>query len=75
MTAYRPAYKADDFHFAVTRQLPRGNTIGGKVRPLDYQRQACILVAAGRISLEQGPRRLFEDHKNAVYLSAGLAGG
>jgi len=36
-------------------------------------RQAGILAAAGRIALEQGPRRLFEDHDNAEYLSAGLA--
>ncbi|NMT64382.1 low-specificity L-threonine aldolase [Marinobacter orientalis] len=36
-------------------------------------RQAGILAAAGRIALEQGPLRLFEDHENAEYLSAGLA--
>ncbi len=37
-------------------------------------RQAGILAAAGRIALEQGPLRLHEDHENAEYLSAGLAG-
>lgn len=37
-------------------------------------RQAGILAAAGRIALEQGPLRLFKDHENAEYLSAGLAG-
>jgi threonine aldolase len=37
-------------------------------------RQAGILAAAGRIALEQGPLRLQEDHENADYLSAGLAG-
>jgi threonine aldolase len=37
-------------------------------------RQAGILAAAGRIALEQGPLRLHEDHENAGYLSAGLAG-
>lgn len=37
-------------------------------------RQAGILAAAGRIALEQGPLRLHEDHDNAAYLSAGLAG-
>ncbi|MDO6822961.1 low-specificity L-threonine aldolase [Marinobacter sp. 1_MG-2023] len=36
-------------------------------------RQAGILAAAGRIALEQGPHRLYEDHENAEYLSAGLA--
>jgi len=36
-------------------------------------RQAGILAAAGRIALEQGPQRLFEDHENAEYLSAELA--
>lgn len=149
----RAAIKADDFHFAVTRLLSLENTIGGKVLPLDYQRQArafcddhglllhldgarvfnaavksncdvteitrhyhsvsvClskglgapvgslllgteafveratrlrkmvgggmrqagILAAAGRIALELGPLRLKEDHENAAYLSAGLAG-
>lgn len=37
-------------------------------------RQVGILAAAGRIALEQGPLRLHEDHENAEYLSAGLAG-
>ncbi|AOY90235.1 low-specificity L-threonine aldolase [Marinobacter salinus] len=37
-------------------------------------RQAGILAAAGRIALEQGPLRLVEDHENAEYLTAGLAG-
>ncbi|WP_417566578.1 low-specificity L-threonine aldolase [Marinobacter sp.] len=37
-------------------------------------RQAGILAAAGRIALEQGPLRLAEDHENAQYLTAGLAG-
>ncbi len=37
-------------------------------------RQAGLLAAAGRIALERGPLRLFEDHDNANYLSAGLAG-
>ena len=37
-------------------------------------RQAGILAAAGRIALDQGPLRLQEDHDNAAYLSAGLAG-
>ncbi|PXX89570.1 low-specificity L-threonine aldolase [Marinobacter vulgaris] len=37
-------------------------------------RQAGILAAAGRIALEQGPLRLSEDHANADYLGAGLAG-
>jgi threonine aldolase len=36
-------------------------------------RQAGILAAAGRIALERGPLRLFEDHENAEYLSNGLA--
>ena len=36
-------------------------------------RQAGILAAAGKIALGQGPRRLQEDHDNALALTAGLA--
>jgi threonine aldolase len=36
-------------------------------------RQAGILAAAGLIALEEGPKRLHEDHANAKYLAEGLA--
>ena len=36
-------------------------------------RQAGILAAAGLIALEQGPRRLHEDHANAQFLAGRLA--
>ncbi len=37
-------------------------------------RQAGILAAAGLIALEEGPKRLHEDHANARLLAEGLAG-
>ena len=36
-------------------------------------RQAGVLAAAGLIALEEGPRRLHEDHENARLLAEGLA--
>jgi threonine aldolase len=36
-------------------------------------RQAGILAAAGLIALEEGPKRLHEDHGNAKFLAEGLA--
>lgn len=36
-------------------------------------RQAGILAAAGLIALEEGPKRLHEDHANARFLAEGLA--
>lgn len=36
-------------------------------------RQAGILAAAGLIALEEGPKRLHEDHANAKSLAAGIA--
>jgi len=36
-------------------------------------RQIGILAAAGLIALEEGPKRLHEDHSNAKRLAAGLA--
>ena len=36
--------KPDDFHFARTRLLALENTIGGRVLPLDYQKQATSLA-------------------------------
>jgi len=35
-------------------------------------RQAGVLAAAGLIALEEGPKRLHEDHANAKFLSDGL---
>jgi threonine aldolase len=37
-------------------------------------RQAGVLAAAGLIALEQSPRHLSEDHRNARLLARGLAG-
>ncbi len=37
-------------------------------------RQAGVLAAAGLIALEQSPRRLGEDHRNARMMARGLAG-
>jgi threonine aldolase len=37
-------------------------------------RQAGVLAAAGLIALEQSPRRLAEDHRNARMMARGLAG-
>src|SRR3984885_2880356 len=34
------AIKSDDYHFARTRLLALENTIGGRVLPMDYQREA-----------------------------------
>src|SRR5207244_427140 len=36
-------------------------------------RQAGIMAAAGLIALEEGPKRLREDHENATVLARGLA--
>jgi threonine aldolase len=36
-------------------------------------RQAGVLAAAGLIALEEGPKRLHEDHANAKLLAEGLA--
>jgi len=36
-------------------------------------RQAGILAAAGLIAIEEGPKRLHEDHANAKFLAEGLA--
>jgi threonine aldolase len=36
-------------------------------------RQAGVLAAAGLIALEQSPRHLFEDHRNARLMAQGLA--
>jgi threonine aldolase len=36
-------------------------------------RQAGVLAAAGLIALEEGPKRLHEDHANAKLLADGLA--
>lgn len=37
-------------------------------------RQAGVLAAAGLVALEEGPKRLREDHDNARFLAEGLAG-
>jgi len=36
-------------------------------------RQIGILAAAGQVALEEGPRRLHEDHENAKALATGVA--
>lgn len=55
----KAAIKADDFHFAVTRMLSLENTIGGKVLPLDYQRQARTFCDENGLQLHLDGARLF----------------
>lgn len=53
------AIKADDFHFARTRLLTLENTIGGKVLPADYVRQATELARSRGLSTHLDGARLF----------------
>lgn len=53
------AIKADDFHFARTRLLTLENTIGGKVLPKDYIRQATELAHSRGLSTHLDGARLF----------------
>lgn len=53
------AIKADDFHFARTRLLTLENTIGGKVLPEDYVRQATEFARSRGLSTHLDGARLF----------------
>ena len=53
------AIKPDDAHFARTRLLALENTLGGKVIPMDYLRQASRLARDNGLSLHLDGARLF----------------
>jgi threonine aldolase len=53
------AIKSDDCHFARTRLLALENTIGGRVLPLDYQRQATQFAHARGLATHLDGARLF----------------
>lgn len=62
------AIKPDDLHFARTRLLALENTIGGKVLPPDYVREACALAKSRGLATHLDGARLM----NAV-IASGLA--
>lgn len=53
------AIKSDDCHFARTRLLALENTIGGRVLPPDYQRQATQLAHSRGLATHLDGARLF----------------
>ena len=53
------AIKPDDFHFAITRLLCLENTIGGKVLPLDYIKDATSLATEYKLNNHLDGARLF----------------
>jgi len=53
------AIKSDDYHFARTRLLALENTIGGRVLPLDYQRQATQFAHSRGLATHLDGARLF----------------
>ena len=53
------AIKSDDYHFARTRLLALENTIGGRVLPLDYQRQATAFAHSRGLATHLDGARLF----------------
>lgn len=63
------AIKPDDIHFARTRLLALENTIGGKVLPFDYIREATALASKHGIARHLDGARLFNA---AVYQAAQL---
>jgi threonine aldolase len=78
--------KADSVMFCLSKGLgaPVGSMLVGSkdfieearlVRKMlgGGMRQAGVLAAAGLIALEEGPKRLAEDHENARFLAHGLA--
>ncbi len=64
------AIKPDDAHFAKTRLLALENTLGGKLLPFDYVRQATQLAAAKGLSRHLDGARLF----NAAVAQAAQTG-
>ncbi|HUY84697.1 MAG TPA: low-specificity L-threonine aldolase [Steroidobacteraceae bacterium] len=59
------AIKPADIHFARTRLLALENTIGGRVLPRDYQREATTLAHAGGLATHLDGARLY----NAIVAS------
>jgi len=53
------AIKPDDIHFARTRLLALENTIGGRVLPLDYQREATAFAHAKGLRTHLDGARIF----------------
>ena len=53
------AIKPDDIHFARTRLLALENTIGGRVLPPDYQREATALAHARGLATHLDGARIF----------------
>ena len=53
------AIKPDDFHFAITRLLCLENTIGGKVLPMDYIKDATSLATQNKLNNHLDGARLF----------------
>jgi threonine aldolase len=80
------AAKVDTVMFCLSKALgaPVGSMLAGDADAIDRgrlyrkrlgggMRQAGVLAAAGLIALEQSPRHLFEDHRNARVMAQGLA--
>src|SRR5207249_10417558 len=78
--------KCDSVMFCLSKGLgaPVGSLLVGSRKFIDQarvyrkslgggMRQAGVLAAAGLIALEEGPKRLHEDHANAKFLAQGLA--
>ncbi len=65
------AIKPDDAHFARTRLLALENTLGGKLLPFDYVRQATELAARRGLARHLDGARLF----NAAVAQAAQTGG
>jgi threonine aldolase len=55
----RAAIKPDDFHFAITKLLCLENTIGGKVLPMDYIRDAGKLAKENNLKFHLDGARVF----------------
>jgi threonine aldolase len=53
------AIKADDYHFARTRLLALENTIGGRVLPMDYQREATEFAHSRGLATHLDGARIF----------------
>ncbi len=65
------AIKPDDAHFARTRLLALENTLGGKLLPIDYVRQATELAQSRGLARHLDGARLF----NAAVAQAAQSGG
>ncbi len=63
--------KPDDAHFAITRLVALENTIGGKVLPFDYLKQATTLAKSRGLNTHLDGARLF----NAAAAQAQANGG